>query len=308
MTTRHADTVLSPLSDVPITEGPATSHDDFTRPIPPGMERGYVMSPMAEIKLKYLEEPEDESSIFFHVSIIVKKKDLAPREVWDRGISHTNITLRFCVETGFIMRIERLIKECQVLLVKAARLVIGRGERNYFVIDPHGSLVGMLKGSDSLDEISIAWKALRQCFELSQHFLEKCFPVSTVPEIYDELSLLTSHLDKLSYLYREVPHHTAKLPEDWQNNSQGYLPVWIEFDSNLTHAFPDRVPEAQLSTVYYYTAEGERKERTIPERSSYRALAGYTPSPEEPLSTRKGKKRVSMALEDSYSPSAGGNG
>ncbi|KAJ6493581.1 hypothetical protein C8R47DRAFT_947666, partial [Mycena vitilis] len=137
----------------------------------PGMSRGYAMSDMADIFRSYLREQEDEISIDSRVKWISGKKSLDPKDVIDRGISTIDIRPRFGLDPLLIIRVENTVIEMQELLRQASALVPGRTK--CFTIDPHYALMPILRGSDSLDEIHIAWAALNKRMALAHRYLEK---------------------------------------------------------------------------------------------------------------------------------------
>ncbi|KAJ6503133.1 hypothetical protein DFH09DRAFT_857218, partial [Mycena vulgaris] len=163
-----------------------------------GMERGFALSPMGELMRKFLEESDGENSLFVRTNMVISKKDLTPKDVQDRGIAYKVAFPRFSLETGFSIRLKSLLRELQEILIQSAHLIPARRPSHYYLVDPHAALMGVLLGAKSLDEMTIAWRALRRRIELVPKNLEKyeseykanvddevlLSPISTVPEIY----------------------------------------------------------------------------------------------------------------------------
>ncbi|KAJ6590405.1 hypothetical protein DFH09DRAFT_1074043 [Mycena vulgaris] len=305
----------SPLSEPPVSivTGNKARNLDAPRPLLPGMIGGYARSPMAEIKQEFEAETEQDHSLCSRVIMVVNKRDLDPRDLRDRGISLSETFPRFQLDTGVGMRLTSIISEFQTVIQKAALLIPSRRPQQFFVIDPHSTLIGVLRGAETMDEMTIAWHALRRRLELGLSYLDKydseykastdrdvlISPVSTAPEVYDNLAgyskSSTNNVAKLTYLYENVPHLRDTMPSEWQKEPS-WLPAWIEAPTYLKNAFPDRDPERRPATLYYST-DGVRRELEVPATSSWRASEDYVAPPLEPSDSRRGKaaKRVSIA-------------
>ncbi|KAJ7432922.1 hypothetical protein B0H11DRAFT_1939998 [Mycena galericulata] len=273
----------------------------------PGMERGYALSPMATIRRAYHAENEGEVSVFMRTKILISKQELTPVDVIDRGISRVESFPRFALETGFALRVVQLRRDFQSLLSSAASLNPGRPVSRFFIIDPHDALLGILKGANALEELAIAWRALRTRFELAQRYLDKyeseyraereseilLSPVSTESGLYEALTGFSegssSNLTKLAYLYEAIPHLKTSAPTDDPN--------WLadfEAPEALENAFPSREAEERPSTVYY-SAEGNRLERALPSNTSWRGGKDYSPPEQSSDRRSRSRKRVSIA-------------
>ncbi|KAJ7084202.1 hypothetical protein C8R44DRAFT_894173 [Mycena epipterygia] len=274
----------------------------------PGMERGYALSPMAEIHLEYLREEEDETSLFSRMTWLASKKSLEPKELIDRAI---NSRPRFGMEPAFGLRLEKTLWAMQLLLKRAAALIPARA--TWFVIDPHDALFPILRGAMDLDEVHIAWTALNKRIALSQDFLEKyeaeykiadpslrpTSPASTNPGIYDAFPHAKANISKLMYLYDNVPHLQTLLPKEYDRDT-GYLPDHLSAPERLKAYFPDRLVEEYPSTVYY-SATGERMERSWPTRSSWKAGENFELPEEETVSQRHERRVTIQEPEGGYS-------
>ncbi|KAJ7676044.1 hypothetical protein DFH06DRAFT_1318182 [Mycena polygramma] len=245
-----------------------------------GMEKGFALSAMADLRREYLTEPDDEPSLFMRVTAIASKKALDVHEIMDRGVS-TNLTAptsRFGLETGFNMRTERTITDMQSLLKRAAGMVAGR--ESCFIIDPHRTMITLLRNARELNELHVAWLGLSRRMELAQKNLDKyesefkagteeevlLSPISTAPEIYSVFPRNKGPASDVNYMFDHVPHLQTLLPSGYDKET-GWLPHHIEAPQFQLAAFPDRPAEPKPSTVYY-SAEGERREIAISSRSS----------------------------------------
>ncbi|KAJ7127196.1 hypothetical protein C8R44DRAFT_874266 [Mycena epipterygia] len=249
------------------------------------------MSEMSELRMEFLKETEEDRSIFSQVVFLGNKKFLEPRDVIDRGVSTLEVVPRFGLDPGFIVRLEKTLTEMQRVLSRASVLVPER--RTVFTIDPHDALLPVLRGADTLDELQIAWTALSKRFALSMDYLDKyeneykatvaderpSSPVSTDPGVYERYPTAKSTLSRLAYLYDNVPHLQALLPEDYDHDTS-YLTDHLPASAKLRMAFPDQLGEERPSTVYY-SSSGERMERSLSEWTSWRTGGNFDIPPED---------------------------
>ncbi|KAJ7732466.1 hypothetical protein DFH07DRAFT_711858, partial [Mycena maculata] len=159
----------------------------------------YAMSPMYEIRMEYLRDTENETSVFQRVTAFSSKKALEPRDIIDRGknVKVPNLNPRFSLEPLFSMRVDRTVHEMQGILKRAASLIPGRS--SCFTIDPYDTLMNVLRGAGDLDEMNVAWLGIAKRLELAHKYLDKYEAyfkindedkrptslVSTDPGIYD---------------------------------------------------------------------------------------------------------------------------
>ncbi|KAJ7718494.1 hypothetical protein DFH07DRAFT_784929 [Mycena maculata] len=266
-------TELPPSSPPPGTE---SLKPPSRRPILPGMENGYAMSPMGQLRIQYNQDSEEDSALRKRITILVSKFELSSKDISDRGVSTSGAFSRFTLETGFSLRLRGLVSEFQTLLIAAADLIPERKESGrHFIIDPRNTLMGILGGAESLDEMTLAWKALRSRLELAQDYLEK-YHVEYQAVMDAELLMSPASTDVV--LYEGL--------ENFANSTS--MNTWAPTSDSLKAAFPERDVEERPSTVYYST-EGERRERELPEGSSWRASEDFTP-PEMEIKTRSRKK------------------
>ncbi|KAJ6556811.1 hypothetical protein DFH09DRAFT_1084517 [Mycena vulgaris] len=282
---------LTDISGVPSEEEAIRLEDiEEETEVTEGMSRGFAMSAMADLQREYLQHTEDDTSTFNRVISFGAKKTLEVQNIFDRGL-HNEEDLkdipRFTLETGFSKRLEYTIREMQYLLKRASILVPGR--QTTFQVDPYGSLLAILRGARSMDEMNAAWIAMSKRLSLSDCYFEKYgaefrtearsapprSPVSTVDGIYEHLPQRRSNAEKLMFLSENVHHHREDLPKERDIGDEGWLFKTLQVPERLISAFPERLPEERPSTVYY-TAAGERSERIISERSSWKKGDEFT--------------------------------
>ncbi|KAF8146432.1 hypothetical protein K438DRAFT_1781049 [Mycena galopus ATCC 62051] len=295
---------LSPMSTVTAihpSPGSETYPDSSVR----GMERGFALSPMADLLRDYTSSSDSELSLFRRVTTLASKASFDVSEIFDRGTSVESSRqdpglARFCLETGFLIRTERTMREMQETLSQAASLVEGR--KSCFCIDPHRILVTVLRNANSLNKLQVSWSALTERLNLAHRNFEKyqrefqalpedepiLSPVSTQPELYSVFPREATPASNVDYLYAEIPHHRKQRPKGYAPHTD-MVHDHIEVPGYLQRAFPDCLPEIRPSTVYY-SMEGERRENTLPANSSYRSADEFvTPSMS---GASKGKNRA----------------
>ncbi|KAJ7877290.1 hypothetical protein B0H13DRAFT_2347241 [Mycena leptocephala] len=137
----------------------------------PGMERGFAMSPMAELLLEFNNHSDTEISLFRRTASIVSKKSSDISEVMNCGVtSGEQLVGRFCLETVFLLRTNNVIKEMQTIVTKASSLVEGR---NPCFQVTHRILMTMFRGANDLDELQA--EIYQLCVEKAQPiFQEYC--------------------------------------------------------------------------------------------------------------------------------------
>jgi hypothetical protein len=152
------------MEPLPLSE---TAETPKLREVQEGMERGFAMSPMADLTRDYSRHGDSGTSLFMRVTAIVSKKALDIVDVLDRGVNMYDSTMgRFSLETGFLLRTDRTIKEMQNLLLRASSLMGGRS--SCFVIDPHLVIMQVLRSANDLSELHAAWLALSERMDLAQ--------------------------------------------------------------------------------------------------------------------------------------------
>ncbi|KAJ7186218.1 hypothetical protein B0H12DRAFT_1310279 [Mycena haematopus] len=272
----------------------------------PGMARGYEESDMSDLRKEYERDSLNEVSLQSRVGIIAEKSQLAQTEVLDRGIS-TNDSWepRFCLETGFRMRLSSPLMEFQEMLRRASALVKGRD--GHYTIDPHSSLLNTLRGASSLAEMHVAWTALQRRVALGLNYFDKydkqyraissqdlpISPISTAPDLYDGFSDVSSQFGRVAFLHEKIPHHYEHLRNGLpltRSEMMEALPV----PSNLQKAFPEREREERPSTIFY-SNEGRRIERSLPATTSRNSGPEFQLPEVEEVSTEQVKLGVSSS-------------
>ncbi|KAJ6543746.1 hypothetical protein DFH09DRAFT_879097, partial [Mycena vulgaris] len=138
-----------------------------------GMKNGFSKSPMGLLRREYTEEHDRENSLLLRATILASKTELKESEIQDRGL-HLDPdvkTPRFALEKGFAIRTERTVMELQSLLTRAKDLIVERS--SCFLVDPHQTLLTVLKGASDLNEMTGAWMALSKRVGLAQRNFSK---------------------------------------------------------------------------------------------------------------------------------------
>ncbi|KAJ7835422.1 hypothetical protein B0H13DRAFT_1913575 [Mycena leptocephala] len=171
------------------------------------------------------------------------------------------------------------------------------GMEKGFALSPMGNLV-IEYNQQQDEEISIFMRTTSVISEKSLGIsdildrgvnLEKQNIVSTMPEVYSVFPREgKTPIEDVAYLFDNVPHLRKLWPRGY-NTATDWIPHIMRAPEYLERAFPDRQPEAKPSTIYY-SAEGERKEITLSERTSRGAGSDFIPPPvEQKRSKGKGK-------------------
>ncbi|KAJ7301385.1 hypothetical protein DFH08DRAFT_827581 [Mycena albidolilacea] len=280
------------------------TYTEPARPVAPGMERGYAMSPMAELERNYASHSENEASLFERSTSIASKCSLDPTDVLDRGVSlHDRPVARFSLETGFLIRTEKTIKDMNALLSRSSALVPGR--TTFFLVDPQYSFLRVLKSAGDLNQLLVAWHALSTRMGLAQRSFTKyqeefrattkeempLSPVSTAPEIYTSFPVDGSPITDVNYLYDNLPHLQSIWPPRHEPGKTRVESA-VEVPPYLLMAFPDRFPEDR-PTTYYYLEDGTRMAVASSVRSSHGAGPNFVPPPPDKAEpSRRGRSRA----------------
>ncbi|RDB26148.1 hypothetical protein Hypma_006950 [Hypsizygus marmoreus] len=128
------------------------SSSTTTQRVGKGMDRGYALSAMAQLRLAV-------------------KHTLEAADVIDRGILLRGNQPRFVLNDDFLQSLEVGIPTMQDFLKKAAELCENR--KSYFKIDPNDVAIKILCGSADLAMLQAAWIGLRRRLELSLSNFEK---------------------------------------------------------------------------------------------------------------------------------------
>ncbi|KAJ6571915.1 hypothetical protein B0H19DRAFT_1064932 [Mycena capillaripes] len=243
------------------------------RPVQSGIKHVYVLSLMADLRRAYLEEPSDDSSLLARAMVIANKKvlEVAPVE-------------HFTLETGFRLGTERMIRNMQELLKKAANLV--EGTETYFSVDPHKTLMSVLRNASKLNDLHVAWVGLSKRMELAQRNFEK---------YESEYRALTQDELLLSPVSTELEVYSV-FPRD--KSAISNAPTYLQ------RAFPPRLGEHRPSTVYY-SAAGNQKEIAVSGRSSHSSPPNFELPSEKPKPLQRHPQRRVALPERALSKGGG---
>ena len=182
-------------------------------------------SPMAKLLEEYTgESTGNELSTETAVTLLVTMIDLDTDNIEKIEDPSRSIS-KYRLSENLLENLQKTAVELQVFVEKAALLL---EERNtHFIVDPKDTLLQILKGTTSLPQLNVAWKAIQKRLELGHRTLQKyqlqyqqgpheellLSPISTIPELHNELQDLSSADQRLRHLYQKFPHHRERLSE-----------------------------------------------------------------------------------------------
>ena len=254
-----------------------------------GMENGFEDSPMARLLREYSAQdlegqgPSTETK----VQLILEVEELGPEMIVDRGPERPSMLPRYHLTTKDLDRAQSAVAKLQVFLQQAARLIEER--QSHYLVDPGDTLLPILAGTSSLGQMNVAWKALRLRMELGTKAWRKYIeeykqapddnlilsPLSTLPELYNDLENLDDSDQKLRYLFTNIPHHQQQLSEEGQTSLQRARSSWVhvlQMPASIWSAFrlddkptPKATPTTRLADLPQpSTNKGKAKEREEP--------------------------------------------
>lgn len=234
-----------------------------------GMERGYEMSPMANLYWEYGTERETGPSTARIVANIAIKPNLSREDVIDTRNWNSNVFTCYRLQESELSVVQQTVTELQIFIQRMAKLILEC--MGYFIVDPEDNATRLLEGSQTLAQLQAAWTMIMKRMEAAQQFIMKyqeeykgettpSSPVSTTNELHAELKEISSPESKLRYIYAEFPRHsTARTSADrreiraernWDHIVT--IPAWMREDDN---DLMDKPYEPTLSSV------GDRSER-----------------------------------------------
>ena len=129
--------------------------------------------------------------------------------------------------TGDLMdNLRKTMTELQLFIERAAGLLEER--EVHFTVDPKDTLLHILRGTTSLPQLNVVWKTIQKRLELGHRTLLKyqqqyqlspqedllLSPISTIPELHNELHNRASADQRLRYLYQKFLHHNDQLNDE----------------------------------------------------------------------------------------------
>jgi hypothetical protein len=182
------------------------------------MDRGYELSPMANLFCEYGTERETGPSTARVVANIATKPNLSREDVVDTQDWNNNIFTRYRLQEPELSLLQQTITELQIFIQRMARLIPER--TSYFLVDPEDNATCLLGGSQTPAQLQAAWTMIAKRMEAAQQFILKyqeeykggtipSSPVSTNNELHAELKDISLPESKLRYVYAEFPRHSA---------------------------------------------------------------------------------------------------
>ena len=231
-------------------------------------------SPIARLLEQYTgERSGNELPTETSVTLLATLDDLDVENI-ERLEDPNRGTTKYRLSEDFFESLRKTTVELQLFIERAAGLLEER--ETHFMVDPRDTLLHILKGTTSLAQLNVAWKAIQKRLELGHRTLQKYHqqyqqspqeelllsPISTTLELHNELYNLSSADQRLRLLYQKFPHHRELMNEDTEQAlSQGKS--WtdiIPLPSTLKNVFaPEREPRKEK--VDPRGAKGKHKER-----------------------------------------------
>ena len=244
---------------------------------PPINARGnaslYKESPMAKLLNEYLTEQLGDSSLSTEATIIllVTMQDLEAEHITiveDRNRG----TTKYKLSDDLLEDLSRITVELQVYVEKAANFIDERSR--HFTVDPKDTLLQILRGTTSLPQLNVAWKTMQKRLELGHKTLQKyalqyqgdphdellLSPISTLPELHQELQDLHTADQRLRLLYQKFPHHHEQLTSQAEtalNQSKSWMNI-LPLPQALKSAF---IPEKETTNRRQSVTEAKGKQK-----------------------------------------------
>lgn len=175
----------------------------------------YEDSPMAKLMNEYGDE-EDETTVSTctKVGILAGHGPLKVQDIYNRG-NEAQVGLRFAIELTLRKSSSETVNELQTFLEHAANLI---DRSTYFRIDPHDTLMPILSGTQDINQLHAAWKAITKRVAAGDKFLGKYkeeykkgsrlfSPASTDRELYASMERIETRDDRLRFMYAKFPRH-----------------------------------------------------------------------------------------------------
>jgi len=113
-------------------------------------------------------------------------------------------TTKYKLEEGLMDNLQKTTIELQEFIERATDLL--EEQSDHFTIDPRSTLLHILRGTTSLPQLNVAWKAIQKQLSLGHRTLQKYQQqykqspqqelllslISTVPELHSDLQNLSS--------------------------------------------------------------------------------------------------------------------
>ena len=231
-------------------------------------------SPMASLLEEYTGETNsDELSTETLVTLLVTLDDLEPDNI--ERIENPNRSLtKYKLATEFLENLTRTTVELQLFVERAAGLLEER--ETHFVVDPGDTLLHILKGTTSLPQLNVAWKAIQKRLELGHHTLQKyqqqyqlspqegllLSPISTTLDLHNELHNLPSADQRLLFLYQKFPHHRGQTTGDSESalaQGRSWTNIFPLPSALKNILAPEREPHEEKEDTR--NAKGKQKEK-----------------------------------------------
>ena len=192
-------------------------------PVVPASPTMTIASSQPSLLEEYTGETSgNELSTEMAVTLLVTMVDLEVDNI-ERVEDPNRSTTKYRLSESLLENLLKTTVELQMFVERAAGLLEERD--SHFMVDPRDTLIQILKGTTSLPQLNVAWKTIQKRLELGHRTLQKyqlqyqqnpqeellLSPISTVPELHNQLQHLPSADQRLCYMYEKFPHHHTKV-------------------------------------------------------------------------------------------------
>jgi len=233
----------------------------------------YKDLPMARLLEEYMGGTDgNKLSMEMAVTILVSMIDLTEDNI-EKVEDPNRSTIKYKLKESLMDNLCKTTIELQEFIERAADLL--EEWSGHFTINPRDTLLHILRGTMSLPQLKIAWKAIQKQLGIGHHTLQKyqqqykqspqeemlLSPISTVPELHSELQNLSSADQRLHHLYQKFLHHNDQLVEDAEtalNQGKSWLSI-IPLPPTLKNVFGSEkeMPKEKQDS---HSSKGKHKE------------------------------------------------
>jgi len=245
---------------------------------PPVSKRGdaslYNESPMAKLLDEYMTETSgNDLSTEATVILLVTMGELEQEHIVT--VENRNKgTTKYKLADHLLESLNRTTVELQIFVEKASGFIEERSR--HFTVDPKDTLLQILRGTMSLPQLNVAWKTMQKRLELGHRTLQKYVqqyqtepgddailsPISTLPELHQELQELHTADQRLCLLYQKFPHHHHQLSNQAEvavNQGKSWMNIF-PLPQTLKSAF---IPDKESTHGKRSTADAKGKRREL---------------------------------------------
>lgn len=187
-----------------------------------GMERGYSLSLMYSLIVKYNKEQGNNLSMAAEVSWILQKPSLKPEHI-EKGGDNLDPETAVRLVNLELQPILCIVTKLQVFLDRMAQLI--KEHTTIFCVNPHETMTLALQSCASCSQLEVAYKILLKHLLTAQQMIMKyksqycqleapeapLSPLYTVLELYNEFDKLQSVDNRMRFMLGNIPSHQNQI-------------------------------------------------------------------------------------------------